>query len=296
MLDTRLRHAVAVARCGSFSRAAEAVGMTQSAVTKSVAGLEQRIGYQLFHRTPRGAILTEAGREFVDRAAVLLADAQDLVSGARTDPFSGVLRIGVFPGSLDWVLLDPLAALARKHPAVRFDTVFGASERGVQLLSRGEIDIAIGMEPAFAPWDQVQCAPAGVLETIPFVRRGHPLLDLPGLSLEELAAYAFVSPSSSEPYSSMIRDIYESRGLNASEHIHFVDYFPLVKRLVAATDAVGGVARSKATRPAFLERFAVLENLPVFDPIMVCCAVRKHAPPKAGASALIRLMRQIERH
>lgn len=296
MLDTRLRHAVAVARCGSFSRAAEAVGMTQSAVTKSVAGLELRIGYQLFHRTPRGAILTEAGREFVDRAAVLLADAQDLVSGAKADLFSGVLRIGVFPGSLDWVLLDPLAALARKHPAVRFDMVSGASERGVQLLSRGEIDIAIGMEAAFAPWNQLQCAPAGVLEAVPFVRRGHPLLELPNRSLEDLAAYDFVSPSSSEPYSAMIRDIYESRGLDPAEHIHFIDYFPLVERLVGATDAVGGVARSKAARPAFRERFAVLDDLHVFDPVMICCAVRKHAPPKAAASALIRLMRQIERH
>ncbi|MFN6935087.1 MAG: LysR family transcriptional regulator, partial [Tsuneonella sp.] len=68
MLDSRLKHAVAVGQLRSFSRAADAVGVTQSAVTKSVAELERHLGYSLFHRTSRGAMPTEEGREFIDRA------------------------------------------------------------------------------------------------------------------------------------------------------------------------------------------------------------------------------------
>ena len=78
MLDSRLKYAVAVARIGSFTGAANAVGVTQSAVTKSVADLEQQLGIALFNRTSRGILVTPEGRDFIDRAARLLADADDL--------------------------------------------------------------------------------------------------------------------------------------------------------------------------------------------------------------------------
>lgn len=68
MLDTRLNHVVAVARAGSFTAAAGIAGVTQSAITRSVADLERQIGYSIFVRTSRGAILTEQGRDFAERA------------------------------------------------------------------------------------------------------------------------------------------------------------------------------------------------------------------------------------
>src|ERR1700733_7638498 len=98
LIDPRFTHVVSVAREGSFTAAASAVGVTQSAITKSVADLEARLGYLLFHRTSRGALLTEEGREFVERASRLLEDAKDLLQpGSREDPYSGVLSIGICP-------------------------------------------------------------------------------------------------------------------------------------------------------------------------------------------------------
>jgi DNA-binding transcriptional LysR family regulator len=58
-MDVRLKHAVAVAKCGSFTAAAKLIGVTQSAVTRAVADLERQLGYDLFHRTARGAFLTD---------------------------------------------------------------------------------------------------------------------------------------------------------------------------------------------------------------------------------------------
>ena len=66
---------VRVVETGSFSGAAKAVGVTQSAVTKSVADLEQQVGFAIFNRTSRGVAMTPEGRDFIDRAARLLADA-----------------------------------------------------------------------------------------------------------------------------------------------------------------------------------------------------------------------------
>ena len=81
---------MAVARVGSFSGASKAVGVTQSAITKSVADLEQQLGFAIFNRTSRGVAMTPEGRDFIDRAARLLADAADLF-GERdrgADPFA----------------------------------------------------------------------------------------------------------------------------------------------------------------------------------------------------------------
>src|SRR5580692_11579025 len=98
MLDPRLNHLVAVARCGSFTAAAQSIGVSQSAVTKGVADLERQLGYSLFHRTARGALLTEKGSDFLERAARLLEDARELLEGSpNSDPYAGTLRIGVAP-------------------------------------------------------------------------------------------------------------------------------------------------------------------------------------------------------
>src|ERR1700679_2316233 len=121
MLDPRLAHVVAVARCGSFTAAAQAIGVTQSAVTKGVADLERQLGYSVFHRTARGALLTEKGSEFVERAARLLDDARELLEGPsnNSDPYAGTLRIGVCPASLEWRLINPLANLLARYPSIR---------------------------------------------------------------------------------------------------------------------------------------------------------------------------------
>ena len=153
MLDSRLKYAVAVARLGSFSGAAKDVGVTQSAVTKSVADLEQQLGFAIFSRTSRGVATTPEGRDFIDRAARLLADAADLF-GERNrgaDPFAGQLRIGLFPGSIDWLINDPAIGLLKRHTAVRIDTVSGNSERAVQLLSRGDRDPAVRSQGSSDP-------------------------------------------------------------------------------------------------------------------------------------------------
>ena len=74
MLDRRLQNVVAVARAGSFTNAAEVLGSTHCGQTKTIAELERELGYSLFHGVARGALLTEQGREFVERASRLLED------------------------------------------------------------------------------------------------------------------------------------------------------------------------------------------------------------------------------
>ncbi|GAC1577440.1 MAG: LysR family transcriptional regulator [Sphingomicrobium sp.] len=293
MLDSRLRYAVAVARLGSFSGASESVGVTQSAVTKSVADLEQQLGFALFHRTSRGAVPTPEGREFIDRAARLLADAADLFSerDRGADPYSGQLRVGLFPGSIDWLITAPVIALLRRHAGLRIDIAAGNSERGVQLLSRGDIDVALGLEAAFTRWPQFKCGRIAVVKIVPFVRTGHPILTKARIGKAALAQFEFVMPSSSEPYMSIIQQLYEQTGQRPSDRIHTTDHFPLVRRIVASSDAIGMVAMDFTTNKWFRDNFVALPDSGLLDPLMLCYATRTRWPIKPAARALINQIR-----
>ena len=215
MLDSRLHYAVAVARIGSITAAAQAVCLTQSAITKSVADLEREIGYSIFYRTSRGVIVTERGRDFIDRATRLLEDARELMKGnlERKDPYSGILRIGVAPASLEWRIVDPLTELLKQHRGIRYTINNASFETIVQQLRSGAVDVAFGFDAAFGEWSDIRREPAGFLNTILFVRKGHPLLRRDQITIAELAEYDFVTPSESRPYGEIIRQIYQEQGV-----------------------------------------------------------------------------------
>lgn len=293
MLDPRLNHVVSVARTGSFTAAARSIGVTQSAVTKSLADLERQLGYSLFHRTSRGALVTEKGRDFVERAARLLEDATDLLHGSsvKGDAFAGVLRIGVCPASLEWRLVEPLALLFQRHPSIRFDVSGSSFERMVQQLRSGAVDVAIGYDAAFGEWPDLQREPVPALKSTLFVRKDHPLLAKSPIAVEDLANYDFASPSDSRPYGAIIRNIYESQGVEWRKRLHIVDYFPIVRRLVATSDTIGVVTASLGATPGFQAQFATLDHLDIFPAADLCIAVRARWDPKPAARALVKAIR-----
>jgi DNA-binding transcriptional LysR family regulator len=289
MLEPRLRHVVAVARAGSFTAAAAQVGVSQSAVTRGVADLERQIGFAIFHRTARGALLTERGRDFVERAARLLDDAHELISspGGADDPYADTLRVGVCPASIEWRVADPLEQLITRHPSVRVDLSASSFERMVPLLRGGAVDVAVGPDAGFAVWTDLRRVTLAGSETALFVRKGHPLLGKTSLDAADLAAFDFVSPSDSRPYGEVIRNIYTSQGVDWRRRIHVIDYFPIVRRFVAATDAIGVVDVDHSDMPQFRDHFATLDAARLFEPAPLCCAVRGGWELKPAAKAFI---------
>ena len=297
-MDTRLTHVAAVARAGSFTAAAGIAGVTQSAITRSIADLEREIGYSIFERTSRGAILTEKGRDFAERAQRLVEDTRDLLQRPREsgDIYAGTLRIGVCPASLEFLLIEPLAQLLKKHPSIRLDVAGGTFQRTVQLLRSGGVDIAVGFEAAFAEWPDLRCQRIfndgrGIL----FVRRGHPILEARRPTLKTLAKHAFVSPSDSRPYGAVIRALYEDQGIDWHKRIHVVDFFPLVKEIVATTDAIGVIMSGIAERSAsFRSRFVTLDTINLFpEPSPMCSAIRTRWEVRPAARALVSILQNI---
>lgn len=294
MIDRRLTHVVATARHGSFTAAANKVGVTQSAITKSIGELERQIGYLIFNRTARGVTLTEDGRVFVERTARLLDDANELLRGRSVshDPYAGMLRIGVCPASLVWLLVEPISLLLSRHPNIRLDISGASFERMVQQLHTGAVDVVLGMEAAFSERPDFRREPLEPLRTTLFARRGHPITECAHVTEKELAQYDFVSPSDSRPYGTAIRDIFESQEIDATTRIHIIDEFSIVKRIVANTDAIGVVGIPYTLAESFTRKFVRVPYFESFPLAPLCCAVRSRWEARPAVRAFLKACRE----
>ena len=294
MLDARLTYVLAVSREGSFTAAARSIGVTQPAVTKSIADLERQVGYAIFYRTPGGAIPTENGRAFIARAGRIVEDALELLSKqvGADDPYAGVLRIGIAPAAMEWQAVDGIELLLKRHPSVRLETAGGSFERTVNQLRDGAIDVVVGLDDAFAGWPELERKTIGMLQSDLFARKEHPLANKPSSSRVDLAQYDFVTLPESKPYGDIVRGFYEAAGVPWRSKIHVADYFPTVARIVRATDAISMVQRAYTRTASFKRNFAALEvDEEVFPPSLLCCAYRAHRELTPAMRAFIAAVR-----
>jgi DNA-binding transcriptional LysR family regulator len=143
-----LRTLHAIARHGSFARAGEVVGLTQSAVSLQIRALEKEFGAQLFDRSRRLPRLTPAGQIVLEKSAEVLA-LYDQIASALSDEQSlaGRLKLGVIHTALSGVVPDALAALNRSHPRVRVQVTAGMSVGLALQVAAGELDAAVTTEP-----------------------------------------------------------------------------------------------------------------------------------------------------
>ncbi|UQS18167.1 LysR family transcriptional regulator [Pseudomonas sp. HS6] len=126
---TELEVVLAVARRNSFRGAAQELGMSTTAVSSAVAGLEARLKVRLFNRSTRSVALTDIGQRYVERIAPALAQIKSAGEEASVglDEPSGTLRINA-PHGAAYLLLEPLLyQYARRYPEVRIDVVSEAS-------------------------------------------------------------------------------------------------------------------------------------------------------------------------
>ncbi|HEX7782616.1 MAG TPA: LysR family transcriptional regulator [Sphingobium sp.] len=133
---------LSVAEHGSFARAGSAIGVSGSAVSKSVSRLEDRLRVRLFHRTTRALSLTDDGREFRSRCAHILADLEEAENQMfeRASAPSGVLRIGL-PAALGRIKIVPaLGLLTSQFPGLRVEA--SLTDSAVNMVDAG-VDVIV---------------------------------------------------------------------------------------------------------------------------------------------------------
>jgi DNA-binding transcriptional LysR family regulator len=133
-----------VAESGGFTAAARKLGMSVSAVTKTIARLEDVLGTQLFNRTTRQLSTTDYGQEFYERAVVILADLADAELALQRGNVTPRGRVrAVVPLSFGRVTLVPeLPAFLKQYPEITLDLSFSDSDKPIDLIAEG-YDVAV---------------------------------------------------------------------------------------------------------------------------------------------------------
>lgn len=134
----------AVAEAGSFTAAAERLGMTKARASLEISRLETRLGRMLFNRTTRRVALTEAGEEVYARCVPLLRDAREVLDdlGGEGAELGGSLRITASVDHATQSLAQVVAEFARMHPRLQIE--LRTSDRIVDLVAEG-LDLGIRM-------------------------------------------------------------------------------------------------------------------------------------------------------
>ena len=192
---SQLRYFNAVARHGSFSAAARALGVTQPGLTKAVRRLEGALECSLFVRLPRGVALTEQGRALLRHASQLdvqLQDAREEVRALARGAV-GVLRIGAGPSWLSRALPRIVAELAAQYPGLSFQVEGGFNRGLTEALRAGDLHLVVSALPDRSPAG-LQAIPL-TSDTISVVaRQRHPLRAMRRPQPSSTLAYPWVLP------------------------------------------------------------------------------------------------------
>ncbi|MFD1505561.1 LysR family transcriptional regulator [Georgenia yuyongxinii] len=194
----RLRHVtcfVAVAQERNLGRAADRLGLTQPAVTKTLNELESVAAARLLDRGRHGAQLTAAGEQFLRHALGVteaMAAAAAALAGAG-EPTTATVRLGALPTVAGVLLPGAVARLHERHPGVGVQVRTGSNTVLLEALRAGELDLVLGRmaEPATMRGVSFELLYAESLALV--VRPGHPLTRAGGpVSLPAVLAHPVV--------------------------------------------------------------------------------------------------------
>jgi DNA-binding transcriptional LysR family regulator len=307
MLDSRrLRVLVEVARHGSFSAAAEALGYTQPAVSRQIATLEAEVGTTLIRRVPKGAVLTDAGQLLVERAEAILARLHDVESELRAlaGLEGGRLRMATFASAASSIVPLAIASFRERHPAVELNVMMADPIESMPRLRAGELDLVLSHdralgEPVLAS-GQVS-GPAQAPSGFEFVHlfddpmyvampAGHPLADEPRLRLARFANEPWMLATTHTcPDSRLFLRACHEAGFEPQIAFQNDDY-PAILGFVAAGVGVALIPdmAARGVREDVVVR--ELDPAPPSRPIMAVVPVGYRAP---AVSAMLTVLRDV---
>ena len=239
MLDVRrLRALFEIAEQGSFSAAANALGLTQSAISQHIAALEREVGMAVVRRGTRPVELTEAGAALTRHARGILArlDSAEQELAEIGERRQGRLRFGCFPTVLGTLMPAAFARFRRLHPEVRLTVVDDHLHRLVPRLESGELDLAVIYDHEALP----DVGSAG-FERVPLLAdpfaavlpAGHPLARREKLHLSDLRGESWIGGAPSSAWYRIVRHACQQAGFGPRADFASDDYIA-VQALVAA--------------------------------------------------------------
>lgn len=243
---TDITYFLEVARQGHVGRAAEAVGVTQPAVSKSIRRLEDAVGVALFERGAHGARLTAEGQLFLESARRFDTGHIELMRSASElrAQHAGLLRVGLTNAAGDGPAVRVLSDMVRHRPGLRLTMVIGKSDALNQAVEKAELDVAV--VPSY-PGISFSCDQLALSEDTVRVaaRVDHPLARRAALTLSDLTDCAWAMPSRRSAARRLVMQIFERAGAPEPRVTLEADYMSeAAMGVIASTDLVGLVPAS----------------------------------------------------
>ncbi len=287
-MDLRqLRYFIALLEHRSFVRAADAIGITQPAFSRSIQGLEQEFGCALVDRgnkdlrpTPEGQVVLQHALRLVQGAANLSSEIEQM-----TKLDAGDLRFGCGPAPAVQLVPSAVARFLQQYPRVNLGFDVDNWEKLGRSLARDEIEFFIADITQFEADPNFQTQAITPRRGMFFCRPGHPLLAKESLSTNDMFDYPLASPKIPAGARKFIANLSGRSDFAPSvtcEHI------PALVQIVRHTDAIG-----IGTEEAFHQELQRGELLPLYwrnlptdiDSLQARCGVVSRAGYRLSAAA-----------
>jgi DNA-binding transcriptional LysR family regulator len=192
----QLRHVLALERYRNFARAAEAIGLTQPALSRSIQALEEEVGAKLFDRnrarvepTAVGTRLIELAQPLISQAKFVEFELQQMVGLA-----GGLLRVGAGPYAAEISVGTAVGRLARQHPGILVDVAVADWPDLYRRLADDKLDVVIAEMSHATDDDRFVVEPLPEHRAVVYCRSGHPLTGLGDITLEDVKRYPVALP------------------------------------------------------------------------------------------------------
>ena len=245
MLDLRLLHqAITLASYRNYAQAAQALHLTQPTLSRSIAGLEARLGEKLFNRTPRGVVPTAFGDLLLARGRTLLDDSTrlerefNLMRGLEI----GELRVGAGAYPAQMSVGRAVGLLTDRHPALRIEVIADEARGILTELLAARIDLAVVELSLVAGEHRL------VTEQLPahpgcfYCRSGHPLLAQSDPGVERILEFPFVGTRMPPRVAQSFLELARAGSIDRDTGDYIppikVDSIRMAKDIVLASDAV----------------------------------------------------------
>jgi DNA-binding transcriptional LysR family regulator len=293
MTLVQLRHLVALAQTGSFSKAAQAQFLTQPALSRSIHALEDELGMPLFDRIGRGIELTPFGRETLARAHQVLSEAEELQgSGQRLrEGEAGVLRIGMGSGPGAMLMTPLLMQMAQERPRLHVEIARAGTDLLVQALRARTLDALVVDARSLRPAPDLHAEFLQEMRGAFMVRRGHPLLRRrQALRFEDLLRHPIASTPLSDE---VVRVLVERYGSSAHPDACVTlrcEEIPSLVAVAKRSDAV--LLAIRAAAPELIE-LTLQPELGATARFGLVTLARRTEPPALGAvrALMLQLLR-----
>jgi len=176
----------AVAETGSFTRAADRLGMSQPGLSRQIQRLERQLGTRLLERRGTGAILTDAGRESMQFATRTISDFEALVSRFGPDPsaLSGVIRIVASSTPVEYLVPSLIAEFTKEHIGISVEVLVADSAQVARTLGDRQADLGLSGMPSTAIG--YSAVPMSQDEVVLAVSSEHSFADQRSITIDQL--------------------------------------------------------------------------------------------------------------